>query len=366
MHIDELHKAYQVKTDEELLQLAISPEQLTTEAHAVLTDELARRRINVATQANVQDETRRGGIEQRRTPTATSGPHSHAVGEFLAEVLRTYHGDFWFFLKLMSPAVVLGFVAVMMGRNEGREIARHLPRGVEILEHKAEIYEIWFANSMGYFASWMAFCISFGAVCSVVSQIEAGIAVSIANSLAAVRERMGAFIRLSLLLLFLLLVGAGAIELLYWAGVFWVSKQLHVHPSSFALQFVPFGLMFGFLLLLSRFGLAMPAVILDNFRVGQAMFRSDELTEGEWLTLAGLLAKCVIGGYVAGRCPFWLASWIPANIPLPSWFPWVLTVASVAAVTVVEPTMFIGFALLYLRKSVHSSTSSEALVRQLA
>jgi hypothetical protein len=30
MHIDELREAYQIKTDEELLQLAISPEQLTT------------------------------------------------------------------------------------------------------------------------------------------------------------------------------------------------------------------------------------------------------------------------------------------------------------------------------------------------
>jgi hypothetical protein len=96
------------------------------------------------------------------------------------------------------------------------------------------------------------------------------------------------------------------------------------------------------------------------------MFRSDELTEGKWLTLTVLLAKSLIGGYVAGKCPFWLASWIPPNIPLPSWFPWVLTVASIVGVTVVEPTMFIGFALLYSRMSSLSSTSSQALPRQFA
>jgi len=118
--------------------------------------------------------------------------------------------------------------------------------------------------------------------------------------------------------------------------------------------------------MLSRFGLAIPALVLDNYRVGQAMFRSDELTEGKWLTLAVLLSKSLIGGYVAGMLPFWLASWIQTSIVLPAWFRWVLTAASIAGVTVVEPTMFIGFVLLYLRMSPLPSTSSAALARQLA
>jgi hypothetical protein len=49
---------------------------------------------------------------------------------------------------------------------------------------------------------------------------------------------------------------------------------------------------------------------LDNYRVSQALFRSDELTQGKWLTLAILLAKSLIGGYIAGMFPFWLAGWI--------------------------------------------------------
>jgi hypothetical protein len=50
MHIHDLAKAYQAKTDEELLQLAMASEQLTTQAHLVLTGELAKRRINIAKQ----------------------------------------------------------------------------------------------------------------------------------------------------------------------------------------------------------------------------------------------------------------------------------------------------------------------------
>jgi len=95
--------------------------------------------------------------------------------------------------------------------------------------------------------------------------------------------------------------------------------------------------------------LAVPAVVLDDCQVGQAMLRSGGLTQRKWLKLAVLLAKSSIGGYVAGMLPFWIASFIPANTPVPSWFPWVLTVASIIGVTIVEPTMFIGFALLYLK-----------------
>jgi hypothetical protein len=46
---------------------------------------------------------------------------------------------------------------------------------------------------------------------------------------------------------------------------------------------------------MSRFGLAIPALILDDYRVGQSMFRSDELTERKWLILAALVGKCTSG-----------------------------------------------------------------------
>jgi hypothetical protein len=93
------------------------------------------------------------------------------------------------------------------------------------------------------------------------------------------------------------------------------------------------------------------------------MFRSDELTEGKWVTLAILLAKSLIGGYIAGMLPFWLAGWIWAYVQVPWQF---LTVASIAAVTVVEPFMFVGFALLYIRTAVLSSASSKGLASQLS
>src|SRR6266481_3054310 len=48
VEIQYLAEEYRGKTDEELLRLALDPEQLTPEANVVLRDELARRRINNA------------------------------------------------------------------------------------------------------------------------------------------------------------------------------------------------------------------------------------------------------------------------------------------------------------------------------
>jgi hypothetical protein len=358
MQIQDLTKAYQTKTDEELLQLSASSGDLTSEAHAALAGELARRRINVAEQLKVKEDGDEGKIGNSRSREMVFLPNSRRVGEFVAEVLRVYHCHFWFFAKLMAPAVVVGYVAIHTGRKEANEIARQLHRGFGLVGLQTEILKIWLANSAGYVVSWMAFSFSFGAICSGVRQIEEGVVPSVSDSFAAVRERLGSFLRLSLLLLVLLVVGVAAAGLLY-LGVLW-AFQRQLRTSHFAIQVVWLGFAYGTLLLLSRFGLAMPAIIMDNCRVSQAIFRSDELTEGKWLTLGVLLAKSLVGGYFVGMCPFWLASWIPANVPLPFWFPWALTVASIAGVTVVEPPMFIGFVLLYSRKSAPSAALSDA------
>ncbi len=363
MQIQDLAKSYQTKTDEELLQLAASSEQLTPEAHSALTSELARRRIGLTESLEAHADE----VEKARTRGLSPPSHPGGVSEFVEEVLRVYGGQFWFFIKLVAPAVVVGYIAVRMGLNEGREIARQLLRVPisEILSHRTEFIEIWLANSAGYLVSWMAFSFSFGAICFAVDEIKAGVTPSVTGSFGAIGHRLGSFLRLSLLLFFMILATAGVGEWLL-DGVLRILRQGHVHTGRFAIFALTYGLGCLALLVISRFGLAIPALLLDDYPVGQAMFRSDELTEGKWLTLAALLAKSLIGGYVAGMLPFWMASFIPGDARLPPWFPWTLTTASIAGVTVVEPTMFIGFALLYLKNSAVLPMSSASPTRQLA
>ena len=139
MQIQDLAKSYQTKTDEELLQLAASSEQLTPEAHSALTSELARRRIDLTQGLEAHADE----VEKVRTRGLSPPSHPGGVSEFVEEVLRVYGGQFWFFIKLVAPAVVVGYIAVRMGLNEGREIARQLLRVPvsEILRHRTDKLE---------------------------------------------------------------------------------------------------------------------------------------------------------------------------------------------------------------------------------
>ncbi len=365
MQMQDFVRVYEAKSDDELIQLATAREQLTSEARLALQSELFRRQISIAEHSGASQndgkwhDSGRVSVSERLQQGERQG-----VGDFVAEVLRTYHSHFWLFFKITAPAVIMSTIAIVTGRNEGREIARHLPRGFELLAHRTEILEIWLANFSAWLVSWMAFSFAYGAICIALEETEAGFAPSAWHSLRNVRERSGSFLRISLLLFVLLLV-ASAASILLGTGVFWILHQLQVRPSRLAILLVSYALVAPALVVFSRFVLAIPAVILDDCRVGQAMFCSDKLTEGKWLTLAALLAKSIIGGYVAAMCPFWLASFIRAAAPSPSWFPWILTIASIIGVTVVEPTMFVGFALLYLKMSALNSAPSKILTSQL-
>src|SRR5258708_27891752 len=103
MLIQDIARAYETKTDEELLQLATESEQLTLEAHSALTTELARRRIDSAEPLSAQERSAQGEIARRGSRAHPSQPEVYAVGYFIAEVPRGYHCHLLLFPKLTSP-----------------------------------------------------------------------------------------------------------------------------------------------------------------------------------------------------------------------------------------------------------------------
>ena len=258
--------------------------------------------------------------------------------------------------------MIISTIALISARHEVREIFRHLPRGIELLGHKTELLKIGLINYSAWLLTWIAFSFAFGATCIAVEESVAGFTATAWRSFLNIRERLGPFLRVSLLLLVLVVLAAGA-SVLLGTGVFWALRQCRVHTTSLLIWVVSYGFAGLSILVVSRFSLAVPAVILDDCTVGQAMLRSDKLTQGKWLTLAALLAKSLIGGYVAGMSPYRLASFIHATAPLPSGFSWILTVVSMIAVNAAEPTMFVGFALLYLKMSALDPAPSGVLTK---
>jgi len=352
MQVQDFIKAYQAKSDEELLELARTLEDLTSDAQLALKSELSRRNINVEQHlapVGTLGDSAPAGIDKTGAPQRELDNQPRGAHQFVAEVLSIYHEHFWLFFNITAPAVVVGTVAVIIGRNEAREIARQLPRGPELARHYSEFLRMGLFNWGGVFVSSMVSAFSFAAGCVAVRDVELGTVTSVRGCFGEAWEHSGALMRVCLLLFFLILVAIAAAFLLLTAA-FWALREAHSSLSPiWWMSYAVGGLA---LLVVSRFGLAIPAVVLDHYSATQSMFRSDELTEGKWLLLAAILGKCLVGGYVAAMLPFWLASWlIPASVSRPAWFPWLLTLASTIGVSMVEPTMFVGFALLYLRTS---------------
>jgi hypothetical protein len=245
--------------------------------------------------------------------------------------------------------VLLSYVVVTAARFEVRNITRHLIlQNFNPLSFRSEFIEMSLINLAAYLASWLFFSIMFAATCSTVHQIRKGRTPSAASSLSAVRSSLGPFLRISAVLFAFCGVLVGLSGVLP-VGVSWFSHRLSFHLGQLGWWTISYGSTFLALLLLSRFALAIPAVVLDQCRVGQSLFLSDELTASRWLILAALLAKSLVVGYVAGMLPFWIRVWAWGAVQIPVI---VAEATSVVAVSVVEPVMFIGFALLYLQTSI--------------
>lgn len=355
MDIQDFARSYAAKTDEELLLLAGQRSELTVEACAALAGELTRRRIEVSAGAMAPEE---DSVKIKLSSKGANFSVIHLpIGEFIEEVLRFYNRNRWTFIRIVFPAVLVGYISVMLARHETRLIARHLDPSFPLHRLNSAVWQIQAVSSASYVVSWMGFCVAFGAICSAVEQVSAGFEVSVNDPLAAVRERLGPFLRLSALLLFVFFALEVIFAALILEGIMWVLRSWFGDLNRLTISVLVYALFALAVLILSRFGLAMPALILDDYPVGRAMIRSDELTHGRWSILGVLLFKSIVGGYFAGMLPFWLARWILAGINLPAWFQWVLAGASVGAVTIVEPIMFIGLALLYLKTSAAYSVS---------
>jgi hypothetical protein len=353
VQLQDYASSYQSKTDEELRLLASDLEDLIPEARLALEGELSRRKITVP--GNLTSDSDDKGTTSESGPELIGPPQS--AGRFVGEVLDLYQSHFWFFFKLTLPAVAVSWALLYFRTQELNAMSRQILRDYGHFNHSLEILEALLLGLAQWMATWMIFSYLFGALSAATREVESGASPCVSDSLNAVRARIGPFLRISLLLFGIaaaLMSAAGVVD----AGLLWVSSRLPIR--GFLMTTALYAVEAIALLVLSRFGLAIPAVILDGCGVAKSVFRSDELTEGQWSILAALLAKSVIGGYIAGMSPFWLARFVA--FPLPGWFHWVLIALSIAAVSAVEPVLFIGFALLYIRMSAAQTALGPAPV----
>ena len=357
--IDQLSRTYQTKTDDEILILGSQVRDLTPEAHRALRDELARRGVEPPPAAEIV-------LDQRVEAAPRLGLAAQAhraplpVADFIAEVVRIHYGRFWLFFRLMTPAVLIGYLAFFFSRYEIREIERKLPHGVGLAHHPIAIFQIGVLNYSRFLISWLGFSFAFVYISSAVRQWKQDEGLPSQPKSGEFRARWGKFLQLSLLL-FLMFAVLQALALFVLIGVWALARWQNIHLGGLTTSLMPYVLSTLAICIFSRFALAIPVFLWEHTTIVRSIFRSGELTEGEWLNLAVFLVKSLVAGYVAGMLPYWLAGWFLAGRMVPWWFDDALLIVSVAAVSAVEPMLFIGFAVLYEHRSAISLSTAEAV-----
>ncbi len=340
MRIDEYQRVYEAKHDNELLLLAESSDELTDEARTALQSELGRRGlkpkivVRSAPVATVQNQPKSKPSESQFT----------TISGFLNGVMSTYRAHFWLFVWLVAPAIVFAFC----GREFSRMFSRHVlqqflaPAG-DLTSSEAR-FETTLVGGIINFLTWTCFCICYAGIASAVRRIGMGDAPSFKRSFDEILQRPVSFLGISTMLGILFVVATACLSFVY----FWAITLLGINFGGSNARMLVYVLYLPMVLVFSKFALAIPAVTLGHGTVRQSIFRSDEMTEGKWSLLAALLIKSIVGGYIAGMLPFWIAGWMWPYIHLNSW---TLTAASIVGVILVEPILFIGFSLLYLDAS---------------
>src|SRR5690242_16307375 len=110
MQVHEFAEYYRAKSDEELIQLAATQDQLTVETRIALHGELSRRQINIVEDSPVSQGDG-GDVVHVAVGQRLQQGERQGVGDFVAETLRTYHADFWLYFKIAAPAVIIGTLA---------------------------------------------------------------------------------------------------------------------------------------------------------------------------------------------------------------------------------------------------------------
>jgi hypothetical protein len=340
MLVGDFASTFRAKSDDELLQLAEDADQMSPEAVVALRGELAHRRIEPSNSSpsNLTARTTQASVVAIAPQTAPS------IASFIENILAVYRSHFWVFFQLSAVGVVASYVTLAVRRYEVREIFTQFSGRLWSLNVRA-LVEVSLLDVITAFLIWAATFFALATISSAVEQTKTG-RPSVHESIRALMKHLSACVRLSLLLflalgVLLIIIGIAA------GGAFWALQRAHLRPGYFEIIIASSLVAVLGLLPFSRLILAVPAVVLDGIELTQAIFLSDEITEGKWLILAVLLIKWLIAGYIAGVLPFWIRFWIWRCVQIPDW---VAVAGSLLAVTAVEPTLFIGLALLYLRE----------------
>ncbi|MBA2301696.1 MAG: hypothetical protein H0W08_03600 [Acidobacteria bacterium] len=214
---------------------------------------------------------------------------------------------------------------------------------------------LWlFAGMMGAMAVyWVVYTVALGATTFAVSEIYVGRTVTIPYVYGRMRGRVGALVLLLLLIALrlgaLCLLGAMAIGLSMGLGrLGGIAGPIVAVLATLLIGLALVGVV---MLMMLRYGVAVPALVLEGLSPGRAIQRSVDLTRGR-LGRVFLLVLCstlvTYAALMLFQGPFiGLALYVGFETAQGSWLNIIGAVSGTIGATLTTPFMIIGLALIY-------------------
>jgi hypothetical protein len=288
------------------------------------------------------------------------------LGELLDRTFAYYRRHFWLFVGIMAlPQVLTVLFGMMMTALEPRPmIPIQSPDPLAVLRQLgpllAGLFAFVTAFSIGRF---IVYGVALGATTEALSEVHLGRPASVRGAYAKLRGRVGSLIGLIVLLI---LIGAAVYTFVFAASIVMafilgvLIGAVAGHLAGLTLTLVvgltmvvtmvgAFVLGSAFLL---RYGVAVPALVLENLSATQALRRSAMLTQGfRWNIFLILLLMIMINAVVVMlfQGPFLVAGAVLRHGlgVMPAWLraPYVISAGLAGALS--GPLLMIALSLVY-------------------
>jgi hypothetical protein len=257
---------------------------------------------------------------------------------FLRSTSATYQENLGLFVRILSPAVLLGYIAVFVTSAKSQEMIRELV-ATQRLDDYGTLVAAGMVRQGGMFVSWLLYSFAFVATCAAVRTLNAGETPSADAAYAQARERIGAMLLIAILL-FLLAIFAAVVAI--FVGNFF--PRIRALNAS---NWIFYTIMVLGWTGVAKLSLAFPAAVLDRVSLKQAFFLSDELTAGRNLILFVLLLETLGGSYLAHQIPYVMSEWIWGTGIWPDWVSYATLACAILGGALVQPNLFVSLARLY-------------------
>ena len=276
------------------------------------------------------------------------------VGEVFDRAFTLYKRNLWLFVGITAIPAVFALALTIIMQVMQRMMMTNVANLAENPDAAAATALALVGMVGGIFVIgiiyWVVYMIALGATTYAVSELYVGRPANVRQSYSGMRGRIGA------LIILMLLVGVRLVVLWIAGGVGLtlgavVAGLVHPVISGLLMVFGMLALFLGTCWMMLRYGMSVPALVVEGLSPGDAMRRSVDLTRGR-LGRVFLLVLCAVMVTYAAMLIFQGPFTVGAIVAGPEsalgfWLNIVGAVTGTIGTTFTTPFLIIGLALLY-------------------